>query len=263
MGVGTGRSNIAVAVPQALPLPPDVAKLGEVPGGILIPCTDSSKPAGGAQALYPLTFQGIRASVNRISLRLPVWMEELLNEKSSSENVVTTQYHTEKLAEEAALAEGGPLVLSEIHVTPKTVDQRLEIEEIENAYILEKAAFRVRKSEIVKRQWSVLPVTVTVVARIIGPEGTIWSQGFDVPLRFQKQAAGGGPGTGVLESYVDLTNGLPIDCEKRYSLELLIFVPTGVKTNTQLGLETVNEKTFAGTGGVVIYYDYETGPPSK
>lgn len=263
MGIGAGRSSITIPVPRALPQPPDVAVLGEVPGGVLVPVTDATKPAGGAQALYPLTFQGVRAAINRITLRLPVWLEELANETASSENSVTTQYNSEKAAEENATTVGGPVVLFETHVIPSTVDQRLEIEEIENAFILEKAAWRVRKSEIVKRAWSVLPMTATVVARIVGPEGTIWSQGFDVPLRLQKLPAGGGPGTGVLEAYVDLTNGLPIDCEKRYSLQLLIFVPAGVKTNAQLGREVVNGKFVVGTGGVVIYYDYETGPPSK
>ncbi len=259
MGIGTGRNNIVVAVPQALPKPPDVVKEGEVPGGVLLPCTLAGKPAGGLQSLIPLTFEGVRATIDRVALSLPVFLQENGTEEVTGEKTVKTHYNTLKLAKEATEALP-PIPIEEEDATLATPNQRFEHNESKIFYALEEATWDVVVATDITQHLGVLPITVTVIARIVGPEGPLWSQSFDVPLRYVKGIAGGAIGAGVLEAYADLTNPLPIDCERKYSLQLLIFVPTATKPNVQLGLTSA---AAAGNGSATVYYNFETGPPSK
>jgi hypothetical protein len=262
VGVGTGRNELAIAIPQALPKPPDITTLGEVPGGLLIACTPNEPPPGGTtkRTNYALKFEGIRAQIRRLAILLPVFVGEQVLQKQTVTTETRTIYGTEEEAIKAYNFVGGAPLLDKTQV-PIAPDQAFESEVNKFAYFRELEVVEAQGKKETER--SVLPITVQVVVRINGPEGTIFSESFDVPVRYVFGPAGKGAGAGLLEKYVDLVNPLAIDCDFTYGLELLVFIPASVVTNTQLGVTLNKEAAVQGTGGVSFYYDLETGPPSK
>jgi hypothetical protein len=252
---GEGRDYAAIPVPKAQPEPPDVQEAGRVPGGVLVPCT----PAPGAQTSrrtsYVIKFQGVRAEITRILVKLPVWLEEKEVEETPHATTETRQsFETEAEASHAA----NYRVTQEEEITPQGYEQPFESKKTTSTAFAQTNKLIVEDTTAIKR--SVLPTTVTVVARISGPEGPVWSQSFDVLLHPVKGEPPHTIGTGLLEQYVDLDNNIPIDAEKVYGLELLVFVPSKAASNIQIG--TIGEDQ-EGEGEVVLFYVYETGPVNK
>ncbi len=270
-----GRDVLLVPVTQWLPIPPDVAATGSDPPNELLPCTPWE---GGKQPpLYmrnqaALTFQGVRATIKRILLNFPVLLIEKATEVTTSLAVSETAFKTEEERNHAYEGEGGLDWFDEPEKAG-TPDSPWESSTTKPAYE-KKGAGELVKTSSTKTERSVLPVTVKVVARINGPEGTLWTQSFEVPIHYAGSLGGGkppgsAPGVGTLEQYVDLQNEIPLDCTDTYGLELLVYVPSSVETNVQLGTviakisgEGHAEIEPGSTGAVSIFYDLETGPIS-
>lgn len=260
--MGQGASQVAVAVPHALPREPDIPAITAVPGGVLVPCSiEAPNKVNRNDVRVPFTpTQGARVIVRRIHLSLPVWLTEKELEKQESTDESNVKYKSE--AEAIKAAEGLP----ENGTTNKTVP-------ISPATAYEQTATQVENSRVVAQVFtktktkvnrSVLPVTVTVVARLNGPEGEVWSESFAVPLRYVQ----GNPGTtatgvGAIDAYADLVNGLELNPEQAYSLALLIQIPAAVKTDARIGLEVINGASVVGKGEVTFFYDVETTPVGK
>jgi hypothetical protein len=256
-----GESYLTVPVPQALPKPPDVAIEGQVPGGVLLPCTPATAEAGSVVAnrnQYRLAFpvqQGTRLSLKRIHLAIPVLVAEFELEKQETTTKSKTRYKTEAEGKEAAEAKGGQPTITE-SVKPVGPRDPYERQIINTSYLLEETVFvRTTIQDAVYR--SVLGTTVTVVARIVGPDGEIWSESFEVPVRWVFGEPPNGNGGGRLDAYADLTNPITVYPDKSYSLALLLFIPSSVKCNAQLGVEIRNNAEVVGEGAVTLFYDVE------
>jgi hypothetical protein len=251
-------SQIELPIPQALPQPPDVAAEGKVPGGELLPCLPvNGEPRYGKAWLLELGLgDGFEIEISRFRLAFPVFLNE--NAGVITENLQTkneTVFETEAEAKEASFAKGG---LPALQVTehPITIDSRYENVEVKPKYTHE-ANVVVNDEETVIRR-SLLPITVTVAVRLIGPDGPIWGDSYDVPISYVQGNAteGEGAGLGLLEEYVDLTNPLTLSSEEGpYGIELLVYMPERkeVFANLQLGVTIENEQAVPGTGGITLY----------
>lgn len=253
-----GASTIPVGVSVCQPLPPDIAKTFECPGSQLLPCTpDSPTDVKTGRTQYALKFLGRSAAIRRIGLSIPIQLEEIELEQATTKGQIGTIYKTETEAKEAQENIGGRLNNS-LESTPIGPDARFE--ETNVGTEIARFGTQVDVFTTTATSRSVLPITPTVVARIIGEDGVKWAGSFDVPVRWASGVPGKAIGLGVLEAYADLVNPLELDSSKTYGLELLVFIPTPVKTNTRLGLTPGGEP---GPGLVTIFYDLEEGTPNK
>lgn len=258
-----GASYLTITVEQALPKPPDVAAEGKVPGGQLIPCTPQY-PEGQALANrtgYRLAFglqQGSYVTLRRIHLQLPVYVGETGFEKTTQ----TTKQEKRKETKAGEPPEYEPIESQSI--SPIGFDSRYEKKV--TTYKVKVTGPVVTEEEEMTISRSVLPITVTVVVRLYTPDGVAWTESFEVPVHYAFGAAGAAVGVGLLDSYADLTNPIPIDPGARNFIQVSVFIPSSVKTNTQIGVEINTEKAeaFAGsTGEITLLYDLETGPVGK
>lgn len=257
-----GASFLTVGVPRAQPLPPDIAVQAQVPGGKLLPCTPFAPSDIVNRTEYRLPFpvpQGNVLTVRRIHLKLPVFIEEDELEKQVTVEITKTKYETNAEREAAFKSKGGHVTSSESHVAigPNRAYERITSTK---AFVGFEGELVLLEETVTTTERSVLPSTVAVVARLNGPEGEIWSEAFEVPCRYVEGAAGKGIGTGTLDSYADLQNGITMYPEKTYSLALFVLVPAAVKTSPVLGALA----PFApGDGAITLFYDVETVPVGK
>jgi hypothetical protein len=259
-----GESQLQLDVLQALPKPPDVKEEGRVPGGQLTPLS----PAQGAPTCrrneYLLAFQspqGTRLAIKRIHLRLPVYLEERELESQTTSDESNAKYRTEAQAISAAesLPENGTTNATNSAISPEAPYQHTSTH-LESSRILSQV-FQSTKQVVTR---SVLPVTIQVLAAIMGPDGQIWSESFDVPINYVRGTPASAIGTGLIDTYADLTNALPIDPTKVYGLAFYVRIPTTVTTNTQLGIENEGGGATVGkNSSVTLFYDIESAPIGK
>lgn len=277
-----GASQLAIPVAVALPAPPDIPELGEVPGGTLFACTPYAwvtnvhgavvgEPLQGTigRTQYPLSFgvrQGFIAVIRRVHLRLPVFIEELALEKHEEEETSATKYKTEEEAVNAAAGAGGS-VLSTEHSKPLTPLQPYE--KLKETFTTTRAGSEVKTVTKRTTEKSVLPVAIQVVAALIGPEGHIWAETNDVDLTYFSGVAGKATGYGLLDTYYDLVNPIPTDQSNEWGLGLSLRVPGTVKTNPQIGTEVIKKGQFGLQSSnslnseVIFFYDLEDAPVHK
>lgn len=264
--MGEGSSYLTVPIPRAQPEPPDVTVAGTVPGGKVIPCTPLQTSGVVNRTQYRLSFpfrQGVRITIRRIHLKLPMSLEEVVSEKQELVVADFTVYKTEAEAQEAAEGLGGFASETETQ-RPPSYSESSERVKTKNTIARVGAITKVLRAITTER--SILPITMTVIARLIGPDGEMWSDSFDVPMHFTGAVGPGNLpiGTGNIDAYADLQNGLVLDPDQRYSLALLVFVPSSVATSPVLGLELdPAKKPVAGDGEMTLWYDVETGSVGK
>ena len=226
-------------------------------------------PAGEALARrnnWRLTFpfgDGYQATVRRIHVLLPVFLEELNLETTTAEDTNVTQYETEEEAGKRVLGfEGQPTSSSRIQAIGGST--RYESVVASFTYKANKRLVEVTEKTTTKR--SLLPVTITVVVRLNGPEGAVWAESYEVPVGYAFGVAGKAKGVGLVDAYADLVNGLVIPTpQSSFSMEILLLVPAAVFSNAQIGLEVLELSSPApGTQGkVAFFYDLETVPVGK
>jgi hypothetical protein len=267
--MGEGASQLLIPVPQAVAAPPDVITELQVPGGVTVPLTPST--ASGTPRIRRnqarIDFQaqqGTTVTVRRIHVALPVFLQEQsLEEPPEVTNEEIKLYKTEAEAKEAAEGKEGTGSSSK-EIQPISATTRFEERHtiFEPTFLGGKFAKFVERLAIAR---SVLPIDVTVKLAIIGPEGEMWSEGYTVPVRYMGLgAAGAGAiGTGTIDAYSDLVNGIELNTEKQYGLLMSVFVPTTKTTDLQLGVEMSNNAAVLGKGGVTLFYDIATGAPGK
>lgn len=263
-----GASYLAVPI-QAFPQVPDITVAEHMPGGILLPAAPG--PGGPPVTTinrnqYRLQFpvqQGNELTLRRIHIKSPVFLAELSIETVITTGEAETLFFNEEEAKQAFEGKGGraSFVLTTAGIGPTT---RYEKVKTVHGYELR----GVPKRELIqlnetRTERSVLPITVTVVARLIGPDGELWSDSFEVPLSYVLGGAGSAVGTGTLDAYADLTNPISISPEKPHSLALLVFIPAAVATNTALGFAVKNGSVINEPGEVTLFYDVEAVPVGK
>jgi hypothetical protein len=325
--MGEGSSYLAVPVPKAIAKPPDVAVEGQVPGGVLIPCTPQAGTEIVNRRQYRLVFpyrQGFQLTLRRIHVSLPVGLEEQGLAKQETTTIDSKTYASEALAKKAfesiatqikllqeskpnlsslfklqekAFLEGGGesagyleadaayeagvaevgRINAEIEALEAEASLSTKTETIENwasdkhytkvttTTVKSLVGSTVRSTVTTVTEESVLPINVTVVARLIGPDGELWSDSFSVPMRYYQGNPGAAIGTGTLDAYADLNNGIDLNPAHLYSLALFIFVPTSAATLThpQLGVEMKGAEAVLGNGEITLLYDIETVPVGK
>jgi hypothetical protein len=255
-----GESSVSIPVEQAFPAPPDVAVVGEVPGGAVFPCTPQI-PRGApvrnrTEWLIPFAFtQGQQLRITRIRVALPVFLEEGELDKGEVVDKSETKFKTEgEVNEEEARSHRSD-------TSTTWIGYETRYEKITTTVVpIPGTALTLVTNTHTASERSVLPVTVTVIARLTGPDGPIWSSSWDVPLHYAHGEAGHAFGTGTIEEYIDLNNGLTINPEQPLTLALLVSVPSTVKSNIQIGPE-FNTGTglfvVAPNGEVELYYETE------
>jgi hypothetical protein len=271
--MSVGASQLFVAIPQAFPKRPDIAASGQVPGGVFVPCTPIGPAFGGTAPLvnrneYRLDFQipaGFILAVKRIHVKLPVLLvEDALETLPAVTEIHSTTYASETEAVEAAAGKGGnPGGEAHPTTTRKPISPTAPYEFTNDVATVTRSGTFVLIEHKLESQKSVLPCTPTIVTRLKGPEGEMWSESFEVPLRYLSGTAGVATGTGVIDAYADLQNALSIDPGKTYSLAFAIFIPSTELTNPQLGTEIHNGTQEQGSGGVTLFYDIEHAPVGK
>jgi hypothetical protein len=264
--MGEGASSLSIEIGQAYPMPPDIPEAGRVPGGALVPCTPFAPELPTVSRNqwrldFPFT-QGFALTLRRIQVALPVFLLELGLELQKATTKTVTRYKTGKEAEEANEGAGGYVNRSEELQTIGYATRYERIWQTTSSKFV--PSLEAEHTSEIHTERSILPVTVQVVARLIGPEGLIWSESYDVPIHYvQGIAPGTAAGSGRIDAYADLNNPIAIDPAKSYGLELLMAIPTSVGTNTQLGIEIVNGSFVQGKGEVVFFYDLQTAPVGK
>lgn len=264
-----GSSELVVPVPFAtpistgLPTPPFLLQQFEPSGA-------------GAQRvkgrLYPLPFgigDGFQVAVRRIHLRLPVVVTEVPGGESRT---VTTEdrshYATETEAVSAFEGAGGKPTET-VTVTPGTPGEPFVKTVTTYAYAHEFGNF-VATTVKTTTTTSVLPASVQLLAALIGPEGAVWAQSFDVPVPWAhgSQETGNGVGQGIVDSYADLQNPLVMTPNRNiYGLALYGRIPScGIEgPSLKIGLE-VDYKGVPQNGEhseVTLFYDIERAPVGK
>jgi len=264
--MGEGASYLSLPIVRCFPQPPDIAVAGHVPGGVLLPCAPENGTAtttGKKQYLVDFAFkQGVRLTIKRIHVDLPLLMAENELEEHTEEEINFTEYETEPEVAEAVHGKGGRLKNFQ---TIKPISYAAPYEftsgEITLEFGFSKEVKETRKTRL-KR--SVLPITVTIQVQLNGPGGELWAQSFDAELHYVYGNPGLAIGTAHIAMYADLVNPLVIDPDKVYGLQLYMLVPSSVKTNMQIGTIAENETIKFGNGGEVrFFYDIETGSPGK
>lgn len=202
--------------------------MGPFVGGI-------GKPGGYALPFDPSQMQVY--AVNRIHLELPILILESENETLPEfDHKETFQYSNEAEATNATNWVGGGIAENTV-ITPQSVGAPYEerIEQVGRG----KAGFNVFITTKTKRSKSVLPIEADIVARLIGPEGVVWSNSYPITVRYVGQGGGvkGGKGMGIafIDSYTDLNNPLIVFGDQNYTLHLFMSLPTLATTNSQVG----------------------------
>jgi hypothetical protein len=266
-----GASTLTIPIASAQPKEPDVIEAGHVPGGVLVPVTPGSpKESVTRRNNWRLSFpftQGFLLTIRRLHVVLPVVLSELALEKSTTTMTTRKKYASKAEAVEAQGGKGG--IFTKIQrIAPIGQDTHFVEEKITNVSKVEDVGEEtnlVVVEEQVETLRSVIPTSVTVVVRINGPEGPIWADSYEAPIHYAQTAAPPGSGSGLVDAYADLVNGIPIaGAVGEYSMEILLAVPTTVATNTQIGPEMKNGAVVAGTqGAVTFFYDVEQAPMGK
>jgi hypothetical protein len=247
---------LTIPIYQALPMAPDVPVEAEVPGGQITPCT-LKHPAEGLYKrngiLLPFPFHdGFQLSVVRIHVSLPVWVGENEPEKNKTEDLTVLNFGSEKEREEYEKA-GRSYKSSRL--TNPGYGVRYEQEEDETE-IVKTSGVTVDQNVKATIERGVLPVEVTVFIRVYGPDGQLWAGSDSTPVEYLGGGGGSSTGAGHIDFDTDLTNPLELAGDRIYWMQLLIFVPTSVKSNPQIGSEGVDGQPGT-TGEVTFLYDVE------
>jgi hypothetical protein len=259
--MGEGSSQVSVPIVLAQPAPPDITTLGHVPGNKFFPCTpEGAEKASRTQYRVDFPFkQGYAARIHSIHFTLPVFLEELSLGSQTSEGLRQTKYKTEGEAQEAVEGKEGQFNLEET-VTNPGPEQRYE-RRVEKGNEWSREGTIAREKVTTTIEWSTLPCPARVIARLVGPEGIIWAETFEVDLAWSLGGhIGAFTGIGAIDQFVDLTNPIAIDPTKTYGLELLISVGSLISTNVKIGPSVAP----TGPGGeATFFYDLETTAVGK
>jgi hypothetical protein len=271
--MGEGASSIEIPIVSARPEPPDITVLGRVPGGVLFPCT----PTGYGQETvnrnqYRVSFpegQGVKLLLRRIQLMFSVILLEDEFENSTAEEHNQTYYLTPAEAMGAWEGAGGRQGENSSTEKPITLSSPFEETKTKHEFVNLSAARIIEEVKFITIRRSVLPITLTMAIRLYGPDGLLWGESMEVPMRpVATNKAGFSTGVGRVDSYIDLTNPIALQADRIYGLQFLVMVPSTALSDPQIGVE--NKKgaiggieVGPGEGSVSLWYDIETGPVNK
>lgn len=265
--------SLSVPIPESIPVTSTLANTNLAKGGLLteygtyLGAVEPTVVQGGYPVRFDPSIMQVYA-VSRIHLLLWVFIGE--GEVETTPSIITLdetiQYGTLLEAEEiAAGKEGKPITKITRQQTTVNRPWTQTTESTETTHAAESRVVHTTVATTELRQ--VLPITVQVVAQLEGPEGIVWSQTFDVLVKWNGGAGSVGhlAGTGVLDGYADLVNPLTVYASQNYRLRLFVAVPTAAVTNTQLAITVEPEKPARGApSAITFFYDpqprYAGGP---
>lgn len=264
--------QLELAVPGATPAAPDVETPGVAPGGKQVPLTPIQFAAPPSPTVrrneYLVAFpssQGQKLTIRRIYLALPVVLIEDGLAVSESENTSQTKYGSTEEAEDALQGKGGRLYRS-YAITEPTYSSPYEYTET-TAEDPIRSGELVLLTEQVKRETSILPIPITVIASFLGSGGALWSSSFEIPMHRVSGEPGAAYGAGLIGEYADLNNPIEIRPDQEvegFGFSLSAFVPTQANTRVIVGQGAEEAAADTpGSGLVTFFYDIENVPVGK
>ncbi len=257
-----GSSQLTIPVNQDLA--DDALPANEVAGGILTPL----KPFFGEDTFqrdfhlvrFDAPHAATRLLIRRLRLRLPVMLGEAGELETETDEIREESHHPSEAEAEAAAA---TYTIKDEEIIPIGPDRHYE-KRVEQIIATEHGGAQSNAISKVTISRSVLPITIIILARLVGPDGELWSDSFETPIRYVSGPPSTALGAGFLNTYADLTNPLTIDPNKLYGLGFSVLVPTHVKTIPGLGQELSGTEARGGEHGeATFFYDILAAPAGK